>query len=415
MPSIKGRGWVNRSVALVAAAAIIGNGLRLRRRLAALPVLAAGDPAGAGAGSDAVDPAGYVAVHVDGGALPGAVLLAAAGHLRVHGLEALDLLPGDLPVEELLDHLRISDPVRLRANPIFLAFGAGQAVVMTRNLAERAGVAGGAADTVDVRRAFGQAKRYAPQSVDQVVAPALAAVPLTADQNLAVWRTQYGRPLPMIVATRLASAAAAAALVALDDPHRHVEAVAEAGSKDLLGVRVGRRAHRDRGVAVDGHRLVRGVEPARLIGVAQPRVGDRLAADQSAEGEAWEQVGGGHADPPDRRGLVGFGDREVRAPRRVLGRVIGTGRLASAREIWPTTRRLRGLSIRRPPPARSPPRCSLSSSVSSGRVRLQAGPRAKTRVRSEAKRVTSASWAGARGVGVARSWLERPAGPTDVP
>ena len=151
----------------------------------ALPVLADGPSpvAPIDAGPDLDD---YVAVHVEGGELPGAVLRSAAGHLGAHGLEALDLVPADLPVEELLDQLRISDPARLWANPIFVAFGAGQAVVMTRALAERAGIAGGAGDPVDVRRAFAQAKRYAPRGVDQAVAPGLAAVPLTVDRNLAV-------------------------------------------------------------------------------------------------------------------------------------------------------------------------------------------------------------------------------------
>ena len=64
-------------------------------------------------------------------------------------------------MEELLDHLRIADPVRLRENPIFLAFGVGQAVVLTRELAERADIVGRAVDTVDVRLHPGQALRPA--------------------------------------------------------------------------------------------------------------------------------------------------------------------------------------------------------------------------------------------------------------
>lgn len=187
---------------------MIVNGLRLRHRLRSLAVLCAG-------GDPAPDRADIVVVHVDGGGPDAATVAAAADHLRKHDLEAVDLVPADLPVEELLDHLRISDPHRLRANPIFVGFGAGQAVVMTRRLAERSGVTGGAADTVDVRRAFAQAKRYAPHGVDQAVAPGLVAVPLTVDQNLAVWRAQYGRPLPLVATTRLGPVVAAgAALVA---------------------------------------------------------------------------------------------------------------------------------------------------------------------------------------------------------
>ena len=186
----------------------MGNGLRLRRRLTALPVL--GEPTS----DDGADPADHVVVQVEGLAVPPRTLAAAVAHLRATGLEAVDLLPGDLPVEELLDHLRIADPVRLRENPIFLAFGVGQAVVLTRGLAERAEIVAGEVDTVDVRRAFTQAKRYAPHGVDQVVAPGLRSRPLRVDQNLSVWRTQYGRPLPIVASTRVGPALGAAVALA---------------------------------------------------------------------------------------------------------------------------------------------------------------------------------------------------------
>ena len=199
-------------MAVASAAALVGNGVRLRRRLTSLHTL--DETAWAGTGARASDLREHVVVHVEGLDLRAGSLAAAVAHLEATGLEAIDLLPGDLPTEELLDHLRIADPVRLRQNPIFLAFGVGQAVVMTRELAERADIAGGAVDTVDVRRAFTQAKRYAPHGVDQVVAPGLAAVPLRADQNLAVWRTQYGRPLPIIAGARVAPAVGAAVAAA---------------------------------------------------------------------------------------------------------------------------------------------------------------------------------------------------------
>jgi SAM-dependent methyltransferase len=187
--------------------ALVGNGLRLRRRLTALPVLG---EAATGDGDDGADLADYVVVQVEGLDVPPRTLAASVAHLRATGLEAVDLLPGDLPVEELLDHLRIADPVRLRENPIFLAFGVGQAVVLTRGLAERAEIVAGEVDTVDVRRAFTQAKRYAPHGVDQVVAPGLRSRPLLVDENLSVWRTQYGRPLPIVASTRVGPALGAA-------------------------------------------------------------------------------------------------------------------------------------------------------------------------------------------------------------
>ena len=114
-------------------------------------------------------------------------------------------MPGDLPVEELLDHLRLADPVRLRENPIFLAFGVGQAVVLTRELAERA--------ELDRRRARHRSTCAEPSrrrsGTRRPVStrwwrPALRRVPLRPEQNLAVWRSQYGRPLPIVASTRVA-------------------------------------------------------------------------------------------------------------------------------------------------------------------------------------------------------------------
>lgn len=269
----------------------------------ALPVLADGPSpvAPIDAGPDLDD---YVAVHVEGGELPGAVLRSAAGHLGAHGLEALDLVPADLPVEELLDQLRISDPARLWANPIFLAFGAGQAVVMTRALAERAGIAGGAGDPVDVRHAFAQAKRYAPRGVDQAVAPGLAAVPLTVDRNLAVWRTQYGRPLPMIVATRLGSVGAAAALAARWSVHALWPAAAAALQPAIVTAGTAARPC-DRAAPAAG--------PARIAGLPL-----RLA--RSARG-GWRPAHPAHTDPQfiEHERRRAYADDLARGVERFLG------------------------------------------------------------------------------------------------
>jgi SAM-dependent methyltransferase len=184
------------------ASGIVVNGVRLRRRLRTLPVLAAGEG----------PRARVVVVHVAGSAPGAAIVRAAAAHLRARDLDAVDLVPADLPAEELIDLLRLSDRRVLRANPIAQAHGAGQAVVLTPELAARAGIAGGDADPVEVRRAFAQARRYAPRRVDQAIAPGLRALPLTADQMLSVWREQYGRQLPIIGATRVVPAGLAAAL-----------------------------------------------------------------------------------------------------------------------------------------------------------------------------------------------------------
>ena len=186
---------------------VVVNGIRLRSRLSALPVLQVPEfPPEEGAVGDA-EP---VVVWVEGTTVDRATLRAGAAHLALHDVDAVDLVPGDLPSEDLLDQLRLSDRRQLWSNPIHQAAGAGQVVVLRASLAARAGIAGGPVDTVEVRRAFAQAKRYAPRRVDQAVAPSLRARPLRADQRLSVWRAEYGRPLPIHLATRLVPAAVAA-------------------------------------------------------------------------------------------------------------------------------------------------------------------------------------------------------------
>jgi SAM-dependent methyltransferase len=256
--------------------AVVANGVRLRRRLTSLAVV----HDSAGVDGEGFDDDGHVVVHTHGLEVGDGTRRAAVRHLRDRGLEAVDLVPGDLPVEELLDHLRISDPARLRTNPIFVGFGAGQAVVMTRDLAERGGVAPGAVDTVDVRRAFAQAKRFAPHDVDQVVVPGLASVPLAVSQNLAVWRTQYGRPLPMIAATRLGPAAAAAVLGARRSVHALWLAAAAAIQPTL----------------VIAGTAVRPRDRARLATGAGRLVAAPLRLARSARG-GWRPAHPAHTDP----------------------------------------------------------------------------------------------------------------------
>ena len=223
-------------------------------------------------------------VQVEGLAVPPRTLAAAVAHLRATGLEAVDLLPGDLPVEELLDHLRIADPVRLRENPIFLAFGVGQAVVLTRGLAERAEIVAGEVDTVDVRRAFTQAKRYAPHGVDQVVAPGLRARPLRADQKLSVWRTQYGRPLPIVASTRVGPA--------------------RGGSRSPSPAAPGRRGSavrgRHRAAAGGRHRRHHGAPPGPVERRRRARPGSSAIARAPRAGRprgGWRPAHPAHTDP----------------------------------------------------------------------------------------------------------------------
>jgi len=213
---------VRRVLPLVAASAVVGNGVRLRRRLTALSVIdprsvvgASTPPPGSTTTSATDDAAPAVVVMtVEGGGLDDAVVAAAAAHLGARGLDAVDLVPADLPADQLLDVLRICDVRTLRGKTVPMGRGAGQAVVVRRGLAERAGLVGGPHDPVELRRAFLQAKRYSPHGCDQALVPSLRAAPVRADQLLSVWRSEYGRLMAALLPTRFGPAAVAGAAAA---------------------------------------------------------------------------------------------------------------------------------------------------------------------------------------------------------
>jgi SAM-dependent methyltransferase len=243
------------------ASGIVINGLRLRWRLVSLPVLRLPE--------HAPEPdADIVVVHVGGGSVDAATRHAAAVHLHVHDVDAVDLVPADLPAEELLDVLRLSNRRLLRTDPIRPAAGAGQAVVLTRALADRAGIGAGPADPVEVRRVFAQAKRYAPRRVDQALAPDLRADPLTAEEHLSVWREQYGRPLGIHLATRVVPAAVAAAVSRATAAGAAAVAAAAAVQPALVTVQTAARPPR-RGPVAGAGRLA--AAPRRLARAARGR------------------------------------------------------------------------------------------------------------------------------------------------
>jgi SAM-dependent methyltransferase len=197
-----------RSVTAGTTVAVLANGLRLRRRLAAMAVLD-GAPHRMRGDASASDDVPVVVLGIEGGTVDPETVAAAAVHLRDNGLQAVDLVPGDTPTEELLDLLRLSDPRVLREKTVPMGRGAGQALVVRRDLAERARLTAGTYDPVELRRAFTQAKRFAPHHCDQAIAPLLHAVPLRREQRLSVWRAQYGRVLGMLLPVQAVPAGAA--------------------------------------------------------------------------------------------------------------------------------------------------------------------------------------------------------------
>jgi SAM-dependent methyltransferase len=144
----------------------------LRSRLGALTALApAGDRSEAGDESSS-DTVWLVGRGVD---LPVDVRRAAVAHLDAHGLEWLDLVPVDLPVDRLFELLRTVDSRRFRDDRTAAGRTAGAAMVMRGALAERLDLddlveSREAARPVELARVAVRAKRYAPTGCDIAVA-----------------------------------------------------------------------------------------------------------------------------------------------------------------------------------------------------------------------------------------------------
>lgn len=144
--------------------------LKARRRLRALPRLAVADTPIAVAGD-------YRWVTATGVAPDDALTAKAIAYARREGLLALDLVPGDLSVEPLLDLLNEVDPAAFRHDPVANGRGGCHALLVHETVLARAGIADrdGVAPVrmLEVTRLV---KRYAPRETGHAVAPELRSV-----------------------------------------------------------------------------------------------------------------------------------------------------------------------------------------------------------------------------------------------
>ena len=212
-----GRSW-RRSIWPAVTVGLAANGLRLRQRVAALDVLDVLD-VHEEACPDAEPVAGaHVLVTAEGVEVDAATARAASAHARREGLDALDLVPGDLPAERVIELVGALDPRTYRDDPLAPGLGARTAVLLTVDLAQRVGVrrlTGFAPrEMVDLTA---EVKRCAPRTTDLAVAPGLraaAAGPGDAAGRLAALDTTYAVGTPAVLGGRAAAVAALAAGVA---------------------------------------------------------------------------------------------------------------------------------------------------------------------------------------------------------
>ena len=187
------------------AAAHVAEALVLRGRARRLVVLPPAPAAGPTAAAPAV-------VAVAGVTVDAATRRAAAQVMASGGLDAVDLVPGDLPAARALRLLRRVRPDRLRGDALHTPGGAHEAVAVRAEVAGRAGLADGehGLDRGDMVRRTVTAQRYAPTSATTLVAPGLRATP---GSGRARWReleelTAFARPhgalAPALVGLELA-------------------------------------------------------------------------------------------------------------------------------------------------------------------------------------------------------------------
>jgi 2-polyprenyl-3-methyl-5-hydroxy-6-metoxy-1,4-benzoquinol methylase len=162
-----------------------------------------------------------------------ATVRAASRHMRRHGLDALDLVPADLPAERLLEMMWLTDPATLRSAPLARARGALTALVLTGDLAGRLGLdATTGLRPVEMLRLTVEAKRYAPLGTDVAVAPGLRAAAAADDSatRYSCLEASHTVATPMV----LSAHAVALGLLAAGALRRRPAALAAVAAHELL-------------------------------------------------------------------------------------------------------------------------------------------------------------------------------------
>ncbi len=187
-------GWSWLGLAL--AALFVVDGLKLRRRLRALPQL----------GPSPAPPAGddCVLLLAPGIEVTAEDRAAAVAFVQAHGLEALDLVPGHWSAFRAMAFGQVVDPAVYRTQALAPGFTAGQALLASRGLLARAGVSEGRPESgLAFLRVAQKLKRHAPRAFDFAVAPGLRAGRETAADRFALARELFLELTPSVLAGQL--------------------------------------------------------------------------------------------------------------------------------------------------------------------------------------------------------------------
>lgn len=182
MPSLRVLPVLN----VLATAGVVLNGRRLRARAELLHGVECRP-------QQPVDTTGWRVVAASGVTLHPRTLPAVVAWAEREGLDAVDLVPGDLPVQRALDLLRQVDTETYRNAPTAQGRTAAHALVVRDAVAERAELPTGQVPPAELVEVAQQVKRYAPRTHDLVVAPCEQAKDWSHDEQLAVQRALFDR------------------------------------------------------------------------------------------------------------------------------------------------------------------------------------------------------------------------------
>jgi SAM-dependent methyltransferase len=184
-------------LALLLLAAVLFGTLRSRRRLRRMPVLTSGSAARAGGQADReAEPRDFAWLTVAGIAVDKELENRAVEFATAQGLLVVDLVPGDMPVEPLLDLLHEFDPIAFRTDPVARGRGAEHALLVHTDVLRRAGVAPARDLTrAELAHVTARLKHYAARSTGHAIVPGLRGNPPDARAYKKLTAARGGSPV----------------------------------------------------------------------------------------------------------------------------------------------------------------------------------------------------------------------------
>jgi SAM-dependent methyltransferase len=177
-------------ISIVVLVALLANGLRLHRRATKLRSL---PPASEPVASE------HCFLFAQGTVVDEATRRAASAHARASGLDVLDLIPQDLPVERALNVLRLVEPTAYREDRLQPGRGAGHCILVHRDVLERFGISEGELEPAALVRATNQLKSFAPGRADVAVAPDLRVGAARSIPTERFWIELFADGLPIVI------------------------------------------------------------------------------------------------------------------------------------------------------------------------------------------------------------------------